>query len=92
MSQMKPPDIRLQENLERRIVHGIACEWENALWVLSADDRQQMKQPFFSLRTLRSRLGFWSGSKNEIAISRAFALNYVSHVTSLAYARHNFEF
>jgi hypothetical protein len=76
MSQMKPPDIRLQEDLERRIVHGIACEWENALWILSPDDRLQMKQPLFSLRTIKSRLGYWSGPKNEITISRTFALNY----------------
>ena len=76
MSQMKPSDIRLQEDLERRIVHGIACEWANALWVLSPDDRRQMKQPLFSLRTLKSRLGYWSGSKNEITISRKFALGY----------------
>ena len=76
MSQMKPPDIHLQEDLERRIVHGIACEWENALWVLSPDERQHMKQPLFSLRTLKIRLGYWAGSKNEIVISRTFALDY----------------
>jgi len=73
---MKPPDIHLQEDLERRIVHGIACEWENALWVLSPDERQHMKQPLFSLRTLKIRLGYWAGSKNEIVISRTFALDY----------------
>jgi len=76
MSQMKPPDIRLQEDLERRIVHGIASEWENALWVLSPEERQHMQQPLFGLRTTKSRLGYWSGDKNEITISRTFALNY----------------
>jgi hypothetical protein len=76
MSQMKPPDIHLQEDLERRIVHGIACEWENALWVLSPEDRQHMQQPLFGLRTTKSRLGYWSGEKNEITISRTFALDY----------------
>jgi Protein of unknown function (DUF2786)/SprT-like family len=76
MNQKKPADILLQEDLERRIVHGIACEWENALWVLSSHDRQQMKQPLFGLGTTKSRLGFWSGLKNEITISRTFALNY----------------
>ncbi len=76
MRQMKPPDIRLQEDLERRIVHGIACEWENARSTLSQDDRRDMIQPLFSLRTLKSRLGYWSGLRNEITISRTFALNY----------------
>ena len=76
MSQMKPPDIRLQEDLERRIVHGIASEWENALWILSPDERQRMQQPLFGLRTTKSRLGYWSGEKNEITISRTFALDY----------------
>jgi hypothetical protein len=76
MSPMKPSEIRLQEDLEHRIIHGIACEWENALWVLSSNDRLQMKQPLFNLGTIKSRLGYWSGPKNEITISRTFALNY----------------
>jgi hypothetical protein len=73
---MQAFDIRMQEDLERRILHGIACEWQNALWVLSPQDRQQMKQPLFSLRTMKNRLGCWSAAKNEITISRGFALNY----------------
>jgi len=73
---MKTPDIHLQEDLERRIVHGLACEWENALWVLPAADQAQLKRPIFSLRDLKRRLGYWSAQKNEIAISRDFALNY----------------
>jgi hypothetical protein len=76
MRQMKPPDIRLQEDLEHRIIHGIACEWENALWILPPDDRGRMKRPLFSLRTMTTRLGCWSGAKNEITISRTLALNY----------------
>ena len=69
-------DIRIQEDLERRIIHGIACEWENACSLLSIDERQVMKQPLFSLQAIKSRLGYWSASKNEITISRTFALNY----------------
>ena len=73
---MTPSDIRIQEDLERRIIHGIACEWENACSLLSIDERQEMKQPLFSLQAIKSRLGYWSASKNEITISRTFALNY----------------
>ena len=73
---MKPPEIRIREDLERRILHGLSCEWENALWVLPVDDRRLMRPPLFSLRELKSRLGYWSGHRNEIVISRNFALNF----------------
>jgi hypothetical protein len=68
--------IPIQEELERRVLHGLACEWENACWVLSSRDRVKMRQPLFSLSDMTARLGIWSGEKKEISISRSLALNH----------------
>jgi hypothetical protein len=66
----------IQQELEGRILHGLACEWENACWVLSSQDRVKMRQPLFSLSDMTTRLGIWSGEKKEISISRSLALNH----------------
>jgi hypothetical protein len=76
MSQSTPPSARLQAELENRILHGIACEWENALWVLSPEMRDKMYKPLFSLRTMKSRHGFWDRDMKEIALSRNLVNNY----------------
>ena len=76
MKSSKPPKIHIQEDLERQLLHGLACEWENALWVLPEKKRRMMRPPLFSLRKLKSRLGYWSRPRNEIVISRDFILNY----------------
>ena len=68
--------INLQESLEHRIVHGLSCEWENALWLLPSQDRNRLKRPFFSLRDMSSRLGYWSDEKNELALSRSLVINF----------------
>ncbi len=76
MKSSKAPEIHIQEDLERQLLHGLACEWENALWVLPDEKRRLMRPPLFSLRKLKSRLGYWSRQRNEIVISRNFILNY----------------
>jgi hypothetical protein len=72
----KDKKIRVQEKLERRILHGLACEWENALYLLSPCHRKLMKKPLFSLGDLKKKLGYWSGEKHEIRLSRDFVLNH----------------
>jgi len=62
--------------LERRILLGLGCEWERALWVLDASARKRMRQPLFSLRSMTRKWGFWSGKKREMAISRELAFNH----------------
>lgn len=76
MSMPNEKKIRLQEELEHRILHGLACEWEAALWVLSPRDRDRMRKPLFSLRAMKNRLGYWSGEKYEICLSRDLVLNH----------------
>jgi hypothetical protein len=65
-----------QEELERRILHGLACEWERAIWILDPRRRKKMRPPLFSLRDLDGRWGIWSGERREISLSRKFVLDY----------------
>ncbi len=44
-----PNDFIIQEELERRILHGLACEWESARWILSSSNREKLRKPLFSL-------------------------------------------
>ncbi len=76
MPENKKEKISIQEEIERRILHGLACEWENSLWVLDPIYQRKMKKPMFSLRNMTSRYGFWDGQRREICISRGLALDY----------------
>jgi len=76
MSLQKPKPILIQEELERRILHGLACEWENASWILDSSYRNQLHKPLFSLRDIKGRWGYWSGERNEICLSRNLVLNH----------------
>ena len=62
--------------MERSILHGLAYEWETALWVLSSAYRKLMRKPMFSLRDMKGRWGNWSGEKREICLSRKLVLNH----------------
>ena len=76
MPLQKPKKILIQEELERRILHGLACEWEVAQWVLKPSDREKLRKPLFSLRNMSSKWGYWSEEKNEICLSRKLVLNH----------------
>ncbi len=65
-----------QQELERRILHGLACEWERAIWILDSAHRENMRPPLFSLRDLNGRWGIWSGERREISLSRKIVLDY----------------
>jgi len=64
------------EAWEHSLLHGLACEWENSLWVLSPSYRKMMRPPLFSLRDMDDRWGSWSGKKREISLSRNLVLNH----------------
>ena len=68
--------IHIQEHLERRILHGLSCEWEKALWVLPPHYRDKMRKPLFSLREMKGKWGAWYGEKREITLSRALVMGY----------------
>ena len=60
----------LGPDLERRILQGLSCEWEKALWVLPSRSGRKMLPPFSGLRDFQDRWGSWSREKREIALSR----------------------
>ncbi len=76
MPQQKPNEIYIQEELERRILHGLSCEWENALWTLKESYKGRMHKPLFNLRDMNGRWGYWSDEKNEICLNRKLVLNH----------------
>jgi len=76
MSFHKSNEILIQEEIERRILHGLACEWEEALWVLDSPYEELMRKPLFSLGDMKSKLGEWSREKREICLSRNLVLNH----------------
>lgn len=65
-----------QKALERKILHGISCEWEAALYVLNPEQKAHFKKPLFTLKPMKSRLGYWSPEKNEICLNHYFVLNH----------------
>jgi hypothetical protein len=76
MSSQKQKSIPLPQELERRILHGLACEWEIALWVLESPHRKLMRRPLFSLKEMTNRLGYWSSKRREICLSRNLVLQH----------------
>jgi len=66
----------ISEKLERRILHGLSCEWNAALYILEPEFRSRMRKPLFCLSDMKNRLGIWSTEKREISLSRAFVLNH----------------
>jgi hypothetical protein len=65
-----------QETLEHRILHGLCCEWETALWVLDEPHRQRMRPPLFCLRDYSRTWGTWSRERREISLSRDLVLRH----------------
>lgn len=73
---MKRKKTLLQAKLERRILHGLSCEWETAHWVLPSAHKKMLAKPLFSLKKMQNKLGYWSFPKREICLNRQFVLNH----------------
>jgi len=76
MLSKKQNTMPIREELERRILHGLACEWENALETLNPPDKEKLRRPLFSLRDMKGKWGYWSGEKSEICLSRKLVLDH----------------
>ena len=61
---------------DRRILHGLACEWQTAIDMLDPAYRRSMQMPLFCIREMNSRWGYWSDARHEICISRRLVDNY----------------
>ena len=66
----------IQEQLERRILHGLMFHWEDIVGWLRPVYRIAMQKPLFSIRDLKKRHGYWSPIRKEIALSRDLVMNH----------------
>jgi hypothetical protein len=66
----------LSVELERLIVHGLGCEWEEACAALAPSVRRQLRRPLFALIDLERRWGSWSRDRQEITLSRTLARDH----------------
>jgi hypothetical protein len=64
------------EDLERRILYGLACEWEVACAVLRPSHRRLLRAPLFGLGDMQTRWGDWHGARREIRLSRRLVLHH----------------
>ncbi|MEJ2642362.1 MAG: DUF2786 domain-containing protein [Desulfosarcinaceae bacterium] len=72
---MKPSET-LQIELERRILHGLRLEWQNACDDLPDEMATRMRPPLFRLSGAEGRLGGWNPDRGEIFLSRRLVLNH----------------
>jgi hypothetical protein len=64
------------QELERRILHGLICEWKNAVGFLSPTLRSRLTLPAFELRDFEKRWAEWHRERRLIAFSRKLVLNH----------------
>ena len=66
----------LQADLERRILNGLACEYDASLHFLDGPLRARMVRPLLRLSDLKGRWGQWVPERREICLSRNLAMHY----------------
>ena len=67
---------RIEADLERRILQGLALEWQESLDLLDPPERARMKPPFFDLADMESRHGQWSARRRQITLGRRLVMNH----------------
>lgn len=73
---MKYSSEHARQELERRILHGLICEWESALLSLKPSQRHLIRKPLFAIKDLKTQWGNWSAQRREISLSRQLVHNY----------------
>jgi hypothetical protein len=66
----------LVQDLERRALHGLICEWKEAVSFLHPAARVTLRLPIFALRDFERGWGQWRRERREIAISRRLVMDY----------------
>ena len=64
------------QELDRRILHGLICEWKNAVRFLPHPLRNRLALPGFELREFEKRWAEWHRDRRLMAFSRRLVLNY----------------
>jgi len=67
---------QIEADLQRRILHGLSCEWDQAVWMLDPAYRRLMTKPLFSLRPFTRRWACWSAERNEISVGLHLVMNH----------------
>jgi len=62
--------------LDRKILHGLICEWKNAASFLSPAIKNRLALPGFELRDFEKRWAEWNRERRIIAFSRNLVMNY----------------
>ena len=77
LTGMPEPRTTAEDNLrERRILMGLAHEWDLACQYLEENLRHRLPKPSFRLADTCSRLGQWSPERREISLSRHLVENH----------------
>ena len=66
----------MQNDLERRILHGLCREWQGAAMELEPSQQKGLFQPLFAVRDLKGRWGTWSSERREICLSSDLVHNH----------------
>jgi hypothetical protein len=66
----------IREEFERRILHGLCCEWKTKAHQLRPSESSGFVQPLFAIRDLKSKWGYWSPEKREISLSADLVHNH----------------
>jgi hypothetical protein len=65
-----------REEMERLVLHGLCCEWEQAAAQLRQSERKGFLQPLFAIRDLKGKWGTWSSERREISLSSELVSNH----------------
>lgn len=65
-----------QQELERRILHGLVCEWKQAVDFLPLAIRGSLALPGFELRDFERRWAEWNRERRVMTFSRKLVMNY----------------
>jgi len=68
--------LNYRQELERRMLHGLICEWKNAVSFLSPTIRHRLTLPSFELRDFEKRWAEWNRERRVMAFSRKLVMNY----------------
>ncbi|MGB5986942.1 MAG: DUF2786 domain-containing protein [Desulfobacterales bacterium] len=66
----------ISPELERRVLHGLNCEWQAARDDLPCEYRELMFPPLFRLADLKRTWGQWSSALGEIVINRRLVADH----------------
>ena len=64
------------QELERRILHGLVCEWKQAVDFLPPAIRCRLTLPAFELRDFEKRWAEWNRERRVMAFSHKLVMNY----------------